>query len=138
MNNISEFVDTRPSRDKYIDALSVIQELILLGERHIPSGPRNAYSILDWITGHVNSLELEIIKMRAGMQRLSCALEEQMAVNAAKPILGAKCADTNIYPSCREALNNEMRKADAAKLEELKCAQEQAAQVPRLFPKVTL
>lgn len=128
----------KAARDRYTDALSVIQELILLGEQHIPCGPRNAYNVLDWITAHVNSLELEIIKMRAGMRRLSCALEEQNAVNAAPPVIGGKSGTPNQYENERAHLHNEMRKADAAKLEELKRAQEQAAKVAELFPKWTL
>lgn len=55
-------------RAVYLQALSTVQELILLGERYIPSGPHGAYSIIEDVMGYVNSLEHELVKLRGGYQ----------------------------------------------------------------------
>lgn len=120
-------------REEYMRALSVMQELILLSERHMPMGPNGAYTILDDVSAYVNSLELEIVKLRAGLARLSNQLEIQQAIQPAPLVAGGP----------DNFLENALKKAEQEKfrnkqIEDLRAMQEQMARQAREFPKVTL
>lgn len=120
-------------RETYMKALSVVQELILLGERYIPTGSNHAYEILDDVTAYVNSLELEIVKLRAGLARISSQLETQQAIQPAPLVAGGP----------DNFLQNALKKAEQEKfrnkhIEDLRTMQEQMARQAREFPKVTL
>lgn len=48
------------TRNDYENALIALKKLILLGERHIPNGPKGAYEIENHITAYVAHLEEQV------------------------------------------------------------------------------
>lgn len=117
---------TDNKREAYVGSLSTIQELILLGERYIPTGPSNAYDILDNISVYVNSLELKIVKMRAAITKMQRELEMQRAVE-----FRPEPKNVDVTPF----VNQQKRDTNLKALMEL---QENAARMASVFPKVTL
>ena len=120
-------------REAYKQALITVQELILLGERHIPTGPYGAYNILDNISAYVLSLELEVVKMRAAIIRR----ENELAIPPA-PQPGGKehQAQLNDFEKMRKHLEDQ--KAAAFRNKTLNDIYESGREAAQRFPKVTL
>jgi hypothetical protein len=59
---------SQEERAQYCRAMVVLRKLILLGERHIPSGPAGAYLVEDDIRAYVNHLEREISRLQAAIE----------------------------------------------------------------------
>ena len=118
-------------RETYMKALSVVQELILLGEQHIPTGPQGAYAILDDVAAYVSSLELEIVRLRAGLTRISNQLEIQQAIQPAPLVAGDNFLENALKKAEQEKFRNKQ-------IEELRTMQEQMSRQAREFPKATL
>ena len=58
---------TPTAEQRYEQALYALHQLILLGERHIPTGPHNVYDIEKWIEEYVAELRRDIRHRVAGM-----------------------------------------------------------------------
>lgn len=65
MSNLTPVEPTAEQR--YEQALYILHQLILLGQRHIPTGPQNVYDIEKWIEEYVAQLRREIRHRTAGM-----------------------------------------------------------------------
>ncbi len=117
-------------REAYEKALATIHHLILLGERHIPAGPPNAYGILEDIMSYVNTLEFEYVKLLGACQHMG-------GMSQGIPIGAQLGGALQIDPATRNALEEAKIKAKIYNEEKQK-HHEEFERASRLFPKVSL
>lgn len=126
-------MNNEDKREAYKQALVTVQELILLGERHIPTGPYGAYDIIDNISAYVLSLELEVIRMRAAIIRR----ENELAIQpACQPGGQGDRSQLNDFEKMRKQL--EEQKDAACRNKTLNDIYESGREFSQRFPKVTL
>lgn len=120
-------------REAYKQALVTVQELILLGERHIPTGPNGTYDIIDNISAYVLSLELEVVKMRAALNRR----KNELAIQPSPQPGGIEYqSQLNDFEIIRKQLEDQKAAADRNKT--LNDIYESGRVLSQRFPKGTL